>query len=166
MTGTLETESTLLADCRRLLAQADRPRRRLVLAAATVMVLVGVFLRFWAPTALWLDETISVNIARLPIAQIPQALSHDGAPPLYYFMLHVWMLAFGQSDLAVRSLSGLISVATLPLFWTAGKRLGGRTTAWAAFALGVTSPFAIDYATNARMYSLMILWSLLWFIVV
>lgn len=128
------------------------------------IVVAGVALRFYAPTALWLDETISVNISRLPLSQIPTALSHDGAPPLFYVLLHYWMLVWGQGDVAVRSLSGVISVATMPLFWFAGRRLGGRGVAWVTFFLGVTSPFAIYYATTTRMYSLMVLWGLLGFL--
>jgi hypothetical protein len=124
-------------------------------------VIAGLALRFWAPTPLWLDETLSVNISRLPLTKIPQALSHDGAPPLYYVLLHFWMRVFGQGDVAVRALSGLISVVSLPFFWIAGRRLGGRTVGWVTFFLAVSSPFAINYATSARMYSLMIFLSLL-----
>lgn len=126
--------------------------------------MAGVVLRFWTPSALWLDETISVNIAKLPVTRIPGALSHDGAPPLYYFLLHYWMALFGRSDFAVRALSGLISLISLPVFWIAGRRLGGRTVAWVTFFLALSSPFAINYATTARMYSLMILLSLLGFL--
>ncbi len=127
-------------------------------------MVIGVGLRFWAPTPMWLDEALSVNIARLPVTQIPRALAHDGAPPLYYLLLHAWMLVFGQSDLAVRALSGVVSVISLPFFWVAGHRLGGRAVAWITFFLALSSPFAINYATTARMYSLMILWTLLGFL--
>ena len=132
-----------------------------LLAAGSIAVVACVALRFWTPSALWLDETISVDIARLPVTQIPHALSHDGAPPLYYLMLHFWMRLFGEGDFAVRALSGLISVATLPLFWIAGRRIGGRPVAWVSFFLALSSPFAINYATVTRMYSLMIAVSLL-----
>ena len=138
----------------------------LLVVAGAVAVVAGVVLRFWAPTPLWLDEALSVNIARLPLGQIPRALAHDGAPPLYYFLLHAWMDVFGRSDFAVRALSGLVSVATLPLFWLAGRKLGGRPVAWVTFFLAVSSPFAIEYATSARMYSLMILWSVLGYLAV
>jgi hypothetical protein len=144
----------------------DRPVHPLLVAGGTIAVLAGVVLRFWAPTPMWLDEALSVNIARLPLGQIPRALAHDGAPPLYYVLLHGWMVVFGRSDFAVRALSGLVSVATLPLFWLAGRRLGGRTVAWVVFFLAVSSPFAIEYATSARMYSLMILWSVLGYLAV
>ncbi|HET9690007.1 MAG TPA: glycosyltransferase family 39 protein [Acidimicrobiales bacterium] len=128
------------------------------LVGLAVAGVAGVVLRFWCPSALWLDETLSVNIAKLPLTRIPGALAHDGAPPLYYVALHLWMEVFGRSDAAVRSLSGLVSVGTIPLFWRAGHRLGGRPVAWAALVLGVASPFAIEYAATARMYSLMVLW--------
>ncbi len=143
-----------------LFGDSGRPRG-LFFAAAIIAIIAGVVLRFWAPTPLWLDEALTVNISRLPLTQIPRALSHDGAPPLYYFLLHFWMQAFGRGDIAVRALSGLISVAALPAFWLAGRRVGGRAVGWVTFFLGLSSPFAISYATAARMYSLMILLSLL-----
>jgi mannosyltransferase len=137
---------------------------RYALPVATGLVAVGVVLRFISPSQLWLDEALSVNIARLPLGQIPGALRHDGAPPLYYALLHFWMLAFGDGNFAVRALSGLTSLASLPLVWVAGKRLGGRRLAWAALLLMASSPFAISYATAARMYALMIVWALLGFL--
>ncbi|MHB1535373.1 MAG: glycosyltransferase family 39 protein [Acidimicrobiales bacterium] len=164
MTTTLEAAPTLLGDLREVWRAPASRSRRLWIGLGGAAVVAGVVLRFWAPTPLWLDEAISVNIARLPITQIPHALSHDGAPPLYYLLLHFWMLAFGQGDFAVRALSGVISVISLPFFWAAGRRMGGRTTAWVAFFLGLTSPFAINYATTTRMYSMMVLWSVLGFL--
>lgn len=135
-----------------------------VVVLGVVVVAIGVGLRFWAPTQLWLDESLSVNIARLPVTQVPRALAHDGAPPLYYLGLHVWMQLFGEGNVAVRAFSGITSVVALPFFWAAGRRLGGRGVGWVTFFLAVSSPFAINYATTTRMYSLMILLSLLGFL--
>ena len=56
---------------------------------------------------------------------------------------------------------GCSSIAALPLMWAAGRRLGGRTTATiAVLLLARVSPFAIRYATEARMYSLVTLLAL------
>ncbi|MDQ4134504.1 MAG: glycosyltransferase family 39 protein [Actinomycetota bacterium] len=121
------------------------------------MLVFAVVARFTARSHLWLDEALSVNIARLPLGELPEALRHDGAPPLYSFLLHGWMKVFGTSEMAVRALSGLFAVATLPLMWVAGRRLGGRRMAWAAVLLLAASPFAVRYATEARMYSLIAL---------
>jgi mannosyltransferase len=144
--------------------QRDAPRRRrrpIIGAAIAAVVLVGVALRLWTTSELWLDEALTVNIARLPLGDIPGALRHDGAPPLYYFLLHGWIQLFGEGDLAVRSLSAVFGVATLPVVWVAGRRLAGRGVAWTAVVLLATSPFAIRFGTEARMYSLVTLLTLL-----
>jgi len=122
-----------------------------------VVLAVGLVLRFWTRSGLWLDEALTVNIARLPLHDIPDALKHDGAPPLYYYLLHFWMVLFGQSNSAVRALSGLFAVATLPVAWLCGRRLGGRAVAWTMLVLVASAPFAVYYATESRMYALVIL---------
>jgi hypothetical protein len=159
-------------------------------AVLTAAVLVfSVALRFWTPSPMWLDEALTVDIARAPLHLIPGLLRHDGAPPLYYVLLHFWMKVFGTSDLGARSLSGVIGVLTLPAAWVAGYRIGaqswrehanvpgeasldgtvpaadrdraGRLVAWTVTLLVGTSPFAVYYDTEARMYSLVILLSTL-----
>ena len=136
-----------------------------VIAVVTVAVVVfSVVLRFWTTSDLWLDEALTVNIAHLPLHEIPSYLKRDGSPPLYYYLLHFWTSWFGTSDVAVRSLSGVFGVITLPLVWLAGKRLGGKTLAWAALLLLATSPFAVRYDTETRMYSLVALLTVLGFL--
>jgi mannosyltransferase len=133
-------------------------RTRLVVGVAVgVALAAGVLLRFWTRSGLWFDEAQTVDIARLPLHAIPNALKHDGAPPLYYYLLHFWMVLFGQSKEAVRSLSGLIAVITLPVAWLCGRRLGGRGVAWTVLVLLATAPFAVFYATSSQMYALVIL---------
>ncbi len=148
------------------------------LSVAVVLTLaVAIWLRFETASALWLDEALTVDIAREPLSQIAALLRHDGAPPLYYYLLHFWMELFGQGNLAVRSLAGVIGTVNLPLAWLTGYRVGsrswvpastssdeqavraerGRTTAWAVTLLLAMSPFAVYYDTEARMYALAIL---------
>ncbi|HUR48093.1 MAG TPA: glycosyltransferase family 39 protein [Acidimicrobiales bacterium] len=124
------------------------------------LVLVGgLVLRFVATSPLWLDETLSVNIAKVPFGDMAGALRQDGAPPLYYVVLKGWMEIFGSSDFAVRAMSGVFAVAALPFLWLTGRRLAGREGAWLAVVLMASSPFALRYATEARMYSLVVLLS-------
>jgi len=130
--------------------------RRLAVGVA-IVVAVGVALRLYTTSDLWLDEALTVNVARLPLADLRGALKIDGAPPLFYLLLHVWTGALGTSDIAARSLSGVIGVATLPLAWYAGRRAGGTLTAWAAVVVLASNPFAVRYATEVRMYGLEIL---------
>lgn len=121
------------------------------------VVLLGVIVRFVTVSALWLDEAQTVAIAKVPLRQLPEALRHDGAPPLFYVLLHGWIRVFGDSNLSVRSLPGLFAVAALPLMWLAGRRIGGPKVAWAAVVLLAASPFAVRYATETRMYSMIVL---------
>ncbi len=138
---------------------------RVAIVVGTTMVMVAALvLRFWTRSDLWLDEALTVNIARLPLHQIPAFLRRDGAPPLFYVLLHFWMGWFGTSDVAVRSLSGVIGVITVPLAWLAGRRIGGRRVGWAAMLLVATSPFATRYGTETRMYSLVMLLTVLGFL--
>ena len=123
-----------------------------VLAAVAAAAVVT---RFATRSPLWLDEALSVNIAGLPLTDIPGALRSDGHPPLYYVLLHGWMKVFGESPLAVRALSGVFALALFPLLWLAARRVGGRRVAMASVIVLAVSPYAIRYATEARMYSMM-----------
>ncbi|MBV9284562.1 MAG: glycosyltransferase family 39 protein, partial [Acidimicrobiia bacterium] len=123
--------------------------------AVVAVVAAGIALRFLTSSHLWLDEALTVNISRLPLSKIPDALRHDGSPPLYYLLLHWWTTVFGAGDVAVRALSATFALATLPLIWLAGSRIGGRRAGVAALVLLASSPFAARYATEARMYSLL-----------
>ena len=133
---------------------------RWLYAGGVAVLGIAVLLRFWTRSDMWLDEALTVNIARLPLSQFPAALRQDGSPPLYYFLLHLWMEVFGRSDLAIRSLSGTLGVISLPLTWLAGRRLGGRVVAWTATLLVATSPFAVRYSTENRMYMLIVVLTL------
>ncbi|HVM52759.1 MAG TPA: glycosyltransferase family 39 protein [Acidimicrobiales bacterium] len=138
-----------------------RPEARTVgLIAAGLAVALGVAFRVASRSDLWLDEALSVHIASLPPGELVDALRRDGHPPLYYFLLHGWLSLFGEGDEAARSLSGIFAVATLPVMWVAARRYGGRGAALAAVVLLATNPFAIRYATEARMYALVSLLAL------
>jgi mannosyltransferase len=131
------------------------PHRNGWLVAGVVAALVaGVALRLYTRSDLWLDEALTVNVAQLPIGDLEPALRRDGAPPLYYVLLHYWMDVFGTGDVAVRALAGVFAIATVPLAWYVGRRAGGRPVAWVFVLLLASAPYAIRYATENRPYSL------------
>jgi mannosyltransferase len=133
----------------------------LVVVAVALALLVGTVLRFVAPSALWLDEAQSVAIARSDLPGLFAGLREDGAPPLYYLLLHGWTAVFGTGAFAVRAMSGLFSVLSLAVAWLLGRRLAGPRAAAALTLLLASSPFAVRYASEARMYSLVVLLVLL-----
>ena len=123
-------------------------------AAVVAVVAVGIALRLYNRSNLWLDEALSVNIAELPLSDLLDALRHDGHPPLYYLLLHYWIELFGSGDVAVRLLSAVFGIAALPLAWVAGGRLAGRPGARWALVVVALSPYCIRYSTETRMYSM------------
>jgi mannosyltransferase len=104
---------------------------------------------------LWMDEAITTGIASHPLGQIPGILRHDGSPPLFYLLLHFWMLAFGQSATATHALSLLFGLLTIPIGLWAGWSLFGRRTGYYAAVLFAFNAFLTQYAQETRMYELM-----------
>lgn len=135
---------------------------RALLAGAVLAVAMGLALRLHSASALWLDEALSVNIASLPLPDLVQALRRDGSPPLYYLALHFWMELFGSSDTAVRALSTVFAAGALPATYLVGRRAGGASGGAIALVLLAACPFAVRYATETRMYALLMLLSALW----
>lgn len=131
------------------------PSRIVDIVGLCVLAVIALVLRFWTRSPMWLDEALTVNIARQPLGQIPGALRHDGHPPLYYVMLHGWMAVFGTSNQVIRALPGIFGVAAIPATWLMGRRVGGRTVAWCAAVVIALVPFAVRYSTENRMYSLL-----------
>jgi hypothetical protein len=127
--------------------------------AAIVALLVALAAGLRAPTlgrAYWVDEGISVGIAAHPLSQIPGLLRHDGSPPLFYVLLHFWDRAFGTSQVATHLLPYTISLAVVVAAWWSARRLFGRTVGLFAALLAATSPFLNWYATETRMYPLVV----------
>ncbi|MBC7375117.1 MAG: glycosyltransferase family 39 protein [Frankiales bacterium] len=105
---------------------------------------------------LWLDETLSVNIATLPLSQVPGALRVDGAPPLYYLLLHAWAAAFGTGAWAVRLLTVTLTPIALLLAHRLGRRLGGVATGRAAVIVLASLPWTMRFFSETRMYGLVV----------
>lgn len=129
---------------------------RFALTLGATAVAAGVVLRFVAPSPLWLDEALSVNIAQLNFEQLVEALRHDGHPALYYLLLGWWIDVVGESDMAVRSLSAVFSLLTVLVLHRISLR-HGPTTAQVTLLVVAASPFLIRYGTEARMYALLTL---------
>ena len=105
---------------------------------------------------LWLDEALSVEIARLPLTELPAALRQDGAPPLYYVLLHGWMALFGTGTTAVRLLSVLLVPVALLLAHRLGRRLGGLAGGRAAVVVLASLPWTMRFGSETRMYALVL----------
>ncbi|HEX8558287.1 MAG TPA: glycosyltransferase family 39 protein, partial [Pyrinomonadaceae bacterium] len=136
---------------------------RLVLAALLLIVAVGAALRVYKldGDSLWLDEASSVKFSRDAPSAIIETTSKDVHPPLYYFALHYWMKLFGDSERGARLLSALFGVLALPLVYLVAAHLFNKSTGLVAALLLALSRFHLEFSQEARMYSLLVLLSLL-----
>ncbi|MEA3460120.1 MAG: glycosyltransferase family 39 protein, partial [Chloroflexota bacterium] len=141
--------------------KAANPKRcfiseRRVQISLIIIILVAALLRFYRldGQSLWADEGNSVALAGRDLATIARNAARDIHPPLYYWLLHFWVMAFGKSEIAVRSLSALLGTALVYLTFLLGCRLFGRRVGLAAALLSALSPFQVYYSQEARMYIL------------
>jgi mannosyltransferase len=121
--------------------------------------------------SLWLDEAVQVITSRGPVSGILPELKGDFHPPLYHFLLHFWIKAFGDSEISVRMPSVLFGVGTVGVIYLIGKEIV-KNFQFARFAgfpwnaifnfqflpllaalLIATAPYHIYYSQEARMYS-------------
>jgi mannosyltransferase len=103
----------------------------------------------------WMDEAITTGIASHSLSAIPGILRHDGSPPLFYLILHVWIQIFGSSESATHALTLTIGLLCIPAGMWAGWSLFGRRAGVYAAVLFAFSTFLTQYAQETRMYELM-----------
>ncbi len=84
----------------------------------------------------------------------------DTSPPFYYLLLYGWTIVFGTSDATIRSLSIFCSLACFPFVASIARRTGGEKAVVPACVLFAFSPLGLYFFTEARMYSLLLLWLL------
>ena len=124
-------------------------------AALIVLLGLSAFIRTRELTGqLWYDEANTVGIASRSLTAIPGILREGGGAPLYFVLLHLWMSAFGATEGAVRALSVLIGLTSIPVAMWAGWSLFGRRAGYMAAALAAFNSFLTTYASEARMYEL------------
>lgn len=93
--------------------------------------------------SLWLDEIATVY---------GQDIVN---PPAYLLMIKNWIKFFGRGETTIRFPSVIFSLLSVPLLFIFGKKLFSLRTGLVAALLLAISPYNINYAQEARMYSLL-----------
>ena len=143
----------------------------------TFSLLLAAFLRFYHldASSLWNDEGNSWAMLARSFGEIAAAAAADIHPPGYYWLLKAWSLLFGDSALAMRSLSAVLGVILVALVAALARRAVRGRPAWRYFPvvaalLAALNPFQIYYSQEARMYMLLavaaagLFWALLWMV--
>jgi len=89
-------------------------------------------------------------IARTPV------LDEPGKFLFYYGALHYYTRIFGLSEVSLRSMSVVLSLATLVLVFALGCEMFDDNTALAAAAMWAFNPLAVVFAHTARMYPMIL----------
>ncbi len=127
--------------------------------------------------SLWFDESCSWRISQFPLSEMFDAISRDAHPPFYYVILRGWTSLFGDSPVALRSLSVIAGLGTVvAAVWMAGNvmlyRQAGEaeqpvnkaafyTASWLAGLLITLNVLHIEMSMEARPYTLGTLMALL-----
>lgn len=134
------------------------PRMPSHLRAILGITVVGALLRFGTLDlqSFWADEAVTVELIRMPLAPMLDAIpDSESAPPFYYMLAWLWSRVFGSGEVGLRSLSALAGTAAIPVFYAAAAELCGRRLALAVAALAAVSPFLVWYSQEARAYALL-----------
>ena len=108
------------------------------------------------------DDAFSFFLAQQDLPKIIQGTAADTMPPLYYFLLHIWIGLGGSQLWWLRLLSVGLNLGTVVILYLLINRLAGEKAGlWAAF-LGAISPLQVYHAQDLRMYALLAFCQLLY----
>jgi uncharacterized membrane protein len=110
--------------------------------------------------SLWRDEAFSVLMALRPVSFIITHVSFE--PPFYYLLLHFWIKLFGQSEIALRSLSLVAFAAAtgIVIFWSE-KLFRKHWLSWWLPLFFFFNPMLLYYGMEGRTYGWYILFTTL-----
>jgi 4-amino-4-deoxy-L-arabinose transferase-like glycosyltransferase len=123
----------------------------LLAAVALTLRLVGL-----GRESFWLDETLTIDLARKEFREILADTGRRVHPPLYFLLMHAW-IALGTQEWWVRLPSALAGTGTVPLLVLLGRRLCSFPVGLLAGLLLALSPLHIQVSQNARSYALLLL---------
>jgi hypothetical protein len=137
-------------------ARTGRDARRRAALAVVGLILVALAVRVprLGAANLWLDEANSWLLAKYSLPTLLANIRASPGSPLYFVLLKLWVLLFGESERALRSLSLVVSLALIPVTYTLGARTISRRAGLLGALLLACAPMQIYYAQEARVYML------------
>lgn len=112
-------------------------------------------------SSLWYDECFSIDWANDSIPDIIKFSLKDINPPLYLIILHYWMNLFGESEIALRSLSSFGASVGCAVMFLYALRFFNWQTAIFATLLFFSSNELYYYSQEGRTYGLVIMFTML-----
>jgi mannosyltransferase len=97
----------------------------------------------------------------MPWRSYLQTYQHDPNMSLYYVLLRLWVTGVGDGEVAVRSLSVVFAAGSVVATYAVGVRLDGPRAGLTAAIVLAANAFLVEYAQEARGYTLFLLLSTL-----
>jgi mannosyltransferase len=148
----------------RYIAVSKSISRSLLLILALTLVAFALRVFQLDKQSFWYDEAFSVYLAHFDLTTITARTAADIQPPLYYYLLNLWMPFAGDSEFAVRFVSLFFGVLTIPLMYVSARRLyltpapsptrRGEGVGIFAALIAAFSALYVWYSQEARMYTL------------
>jgi hypothetical protein len=137
--------------------EARAPRGAVFAFASGAVFLASFLYRLRAVEGkfLWFDEFLSANLARRPWGGLLDAVHREAHPPLYFVLLKIWSLAFGDGRVAMKMLSLAAGMAALLLVADAARAAWGPAEGLLTAVLFGLSTVQIDQATDAKPYAVL-----------
>jgi len=107
-----------------------------------------------------LDEAQSLWQTSHSLPRLLEIVAQDVHVPLYHILLHYWQIFWGNFIMSARFFSLIFFVLSIPLTYHLGKTLYSKSVGIFGSTLLSVSPFLNWYGSEARMYSLLLFFTL------
>lgn len=142
--------------------------KNLVFLGVLVITLIGGLIsraNIIGSTTFWYDESFSGMLMKENFIGLFKIIVKDKVhPPIYYTVLKIWSLLFGNTDTSLRALSLVLGIALVIIAAYLVYKTFGKKAALISSILFSLSPFFILYSVEARSYIMLALESLIYVI--
>ena len=140
----------------------DAWRRSAVTLLLTLFSMAAVVVAFFQPgTDFFQDESFVVWLDKPGLDHIREVMPYEPFPPLYHWLMALWIPMAGDSEAAVRAFSGICFLLSLGVIAWLGRFLFRRDELWTMLVAVVCSRMVQFASIYGRMYTLQFLWSCL-----
>lgn len=148
----------LMTIFQRILGLKNKPSGLNKTDYAFIFVGLAIFMAisFWTITksSIWFDEAFGAYMIHFNFLEIAWYTAVDVHPPLYYWLLKIWSMIFGNTELALRSMSVFFGAIAVLFGYLLTHRLFGKNIARTSLIFMVLSPMIVRYSQEMRMYTL------------
>jgi mannosyltransferase len=126
--------------------------------ATLILIAVVSFFISYLPLStesLRLDESQSIWQTARSLPAMYYIIGQDVHMPLYHTLFHFWTYIFGDSTQIIRLFSFILFIVSFPFIYKLARTVVSRPWALTVVALVSLSPYVNWYANEARMYTLL-----------